>query len=665
MKKVEEQLKSAMERQTPDSLDSILSRCNTERKGTTMEKKITKRNTSIIKKVTAIAAAVALVLTAGIIAYNANWFGGRTNDVEAVIAFDVNPSLEIEIDKNETVINVNCLNDDAKKVVGDMQLKETKLDVAVNAVIGSMLKNGYLSVDRNSILVSVKAEDSAKAAALQKDISADITKMLAKDNIEAAVITQQFDNSTENKAEENKISEAKASFIDKIIAAGLKDAKGNAYAYDRLAKMSVNELKLLLDSKSVQLENVDSNGDASVSKYITEQQAIDIAVKDAGVTGDYKSKIEMDYDDGMMLYEVDVWAAGYEYEYEINAETGAIVDFEKEAEKTPDKDPSGNTTNENYIGEDKAYEIALKHAGIDASTASALKCKLDKDDGIAHYDVEFKLGNVEYDYEINAIDGTVIKAEKEIDDDDDEKNDVVVTPGASITKEEAIAAAVKHAGVDPAALGTVKCELDRENGKVYYDVEFKLNGFEYDYKINSADGSVLKADVDIDDDGKENGEVVTPNDGITKEEALAIAYADAGVSEKDVYVIGAPLDKDDGVVHYDVEFRVGNTEYEYEIDAKTGAILDKSIDVDDDDKPVNSGTDVSESDVIGEEKAIAIALGNAGLNQNSVTELECEYDIERGVAVYDVSFKSAGIEYDYEINAATGDIIKAETEKDD
>ncbi len=76
--------------------------------------------------------------------------------VDSVISFEVNPNLEIKINKNEKVLDVIPLNDEARDVIGNMKFKNTDLEMAVNALIGSMLKNGYINDMQNSILVSVE-----------------------------------------------------------------------------------------------------------------------------------------------------------------------------------------------------------------------------------------------------------------------------------------------------------------------------------------------------------------------------------------------------------------------------------------------------------------------------------------------------------------------------
>ena len=70
-----------------------------------------------------------------------------------------------------------------------------------------------------------------------------------------------------------------------------------------------------------------------------------------------------------------------------------------------------------YIGKDKAKEIALNHAGVTADKVSFMKCEFDRDDGIAVYDVEFYFDRCEYNYEINAKNGKILKVEKDRDFD--------------------------------------------------------------------------------------------------------------------------------------------------------------------------------------------------------------------------------------------------------
>lgn len=146
-----------------------------------------------------------------------------------------------------------------------------------------------------------------------------------------------------------------------------------------------------------------------------------------------------------------------------------------------------------YIGKDKATEIALNHAGVAADKASFVKCEFDRDNGIAVYDVEFYFDRCEYNYEINAKSGKILKVEKDTFGAD------VPAPGQQyITKAEAKAIAFKHAGVNEADAKRVKVVFDFDDGVAEYEVEFHADKFDYDYEIDAVSGKILKVEKDRD-----------------------------------------------------------------------------------------------------------------------------------------------------------------------
>ena len=69
-----------------------------------------------------------------------------------------------------------------------------------------------------------------------------------------------------------------------------------------------------------------------------------------------------------------------------------------------------------YIGASAAKSKAFSHAGVSASAAYDVECELDRDDGRAVYEVEFKADGYEYSYEINATTGAIISQERDRDD---------------------------------------------------------------------------------------------------------------------------------------------------------------------------------------------------------------------------------------------------------
>ena len=148
------------------------------------------------------------------------------------------------------------------------------------------------------------------------------------------------------------------------------------------------------------------------------------------------------------------------------------------------------------------------------------------------------------------------------------------TPGdKTITADEAKKNALAHAGLKAGDVTFVKSELDRENGRLIYEVEFyTADHKEYDYEIDAATGEVISYDYDAEGytPPKTGGE-------LTADEAKALALAQVpGAKMGDIREF--EVDYDDGRLEYEVEFHAAGTEYEYTIDAATGTILDYDID---------------------------------------------------------------------------------------
>ncbi|SKC45335.1 Uncharacterized membrane protein YkoI [[Eubacterium] yurii] len=169
--------------------------------------------------------------------------------------------------------------------------------------------------------------------------------------------------------------------------------------------------------------------------------------------------------------------------------------------------------NSSYIGVEKAKAIALKDAKV--SDVTFVKVKLDTEDGVKVYDVEFYKGNVEYDYEIDAITGQI--REKDLDIENFSIPKKKATTNKQTTKattkskvktstkkaakdigvEKAKSIALKDAGVSNVKF--TKAKVDYENGIKVYDIEFRKGNKEYDYEIEAATGKIRERNVDLDD----------------------------------------------------------------------------------------------------------------------------------------------------------------------
>ena len=324
-KEIKRKLNKMVVNSTPNVLDDVLAKCESENllKKKEIKMKEKQKNRFLILKLAG-ALVVIVVCIGGLVL-----FRNQNRVYDSIINFDVNPSIELKIDNDREVISAIALNDDGMKVLDNMDLDDVSLNVAVNAIIGSMLKNGYLTVSENSILVSVKNKDVDKANALKEEISNDISAILNASSINASILSQAYDDdaNAQNLAAENNISEGKARLISNIISSNITDSKGNLYTFDALKDLSINELNLLVSSKNVTVKDTQKNGEASSSSYITRDSARDIAINAAGVSLDNirALEVELDADDGRLVYEVEFKSGDSEYDYEIDARSGEII----------------------------------------------------------------------------------------------------------------------------------------------------------------------------------------------------------------------------------------------------------------------------------------------------------------------------------------------------
>ena len=163
---------------------------------------------------------------------------------------------------------------------------------------------------------------------------------------------------------------------------------------------------------------------------------------------------------------------------------------------------TGKASDKQYIGAEKAKSIALAHAGLSESSVKYIEVEFDHDDGIMLYEVEFWGNDRSYEYDINAVTGEIVKADKEYEDDlydfDDDHKETNAQNSSFIGNEAAKSIAFKNAGVQEKDAFDIECELDTDDGRSYYEVEFKYGNREYKYDIDATNGSILKLEKEID-----------------------------------------------------------------------------------------------------------------------------------------------------------------------
>lgn len=327
-------LKQAIEKATPDILDELMAEIEQEPAADATE-------TEAIRQIMApkrtrrrwyramVGCAAAVMLFFGAF----TMFHKSQNDVFAVVNLDVNPSVELSVNKSQEVIEAKALNEDGTAILGGMDLEGSDVKVACNALIGSMIRQGYLSELSNSVLVSVQSEDAAKGQEIEHMISSDLHDCIDSSQITGAVMGQYVEGNQELEAfaSENGISPGKAWLIKNLLATGSKHMTEGA-----LLSLSTQELILLGQERNVETD--DSYGSADTSKYISEDEAKEIALQQAGLADVQADtvRVEFDCDDGVITYEVEFTADGREYEYDINAETGEIIKSERDVDDEND-----------------------------------------------------------------------------------------------------------------------------------------------------------------------------------------------------------------------------------------------------------------------------------------------------------------------------------------
>lgn len=411
-REIEKRIHAAVCSATPDKLDDIMKACGIreqteqqpERKTVYLKPKKKKPAYKVFGSV----AAALIICIAGVLAFGK----GGASEAAAIIGLDVNPSIQLSVDDNGKVIEASAVNKDGEKILDDMSLAGTDMKVAANAIVGSMLQQGFLNDISNSILVSVQAKDSAKGTSLQEELSSSLNQYLGSYALSAAVMGQCITDDSEITAfaAENGISEGKAYLIKTLAASDSRLTEAG------LLKLSTQELILLASEKSSDKTPAVSYGEVNKSQYIGKDKALNIALAKAGLKKSQISgcEVEFECDDGNITYDIEFYCGSAEYEFEIDATTGNIIEYETDGdgyEGSHHKNSADNSGSK-YIGRSRAKEIALAKAGLTASQIHDYEIELD--DG--EYEIDFKYQNMEYEVDIEAKTGRVLKFDKEYDD---------------------------------------------------------------------------------------------------------------------------------------------------------------------------------------------------------------------------------------------------------
>lgn len=210
--------------------------------------------------------------------------------------------------------------------------------------------------------------------------------------------------------------------------------------------------------------------------------------------------------------------------------------------------------------------------------------------------------------------------------------------------------ALKNEKLKDSSVTFYKAKLEKDDGKYVYDIAFKKSTKKFEFEIDAYSGKILERHIEYTKVAKSKSKKKI---GTTK--AKSVALKNVKLKSSQVKFTKTKLEKDDGRYVYEIEFKTSKMNYEFEIDAYSGKIIEKTT------KVIETST--STSKLIGTQKAKEIALKHAGKKESQVKFKKVKTDKENGKTVYEIEFYSGNWEYEYEINGTTGKILEWDKER--
>lgn len=263
------------------------------------------------------------------------------------------------------------------------------------------------------------------------------------------------------------------------------------------------------------------------------------------------------------------------------------------------------------VGEQAARETAFAHAGVSQDDVLSLEVKKTTEDGVAVYEVQFTTADRSYDYDVEQSSGEIVKS-----------------------------------SFQPLAGGQASANDGAEKNQTSSQAGAAASQASPDGAQSSAQaGTAVSQSSGQQPSGGQN-----TSSGITEDEAKTIALQDAGVSASDAVFVRVERDRDDGRSVYDLEFYAGNTEYDYEIDSATGKIVSADFDIESYTIPSGNGT------ILSVEEARNLVL--AKVPGASAEDVRISLDRDDGRQTYEGELYYNQMEYEFEMDAATGNFIE-------
>ena len=579
------------------------------------------------------------------------------NNTEAevgAVTMEINPGVEYVIARNGNVKAVRFLNDDAEKLLEEIELKGQSLKSALSITVAAYKAAGIME-SNDTVLISFDKKLSSDAK-LKESVSEVVKEALEKTkSVHTVVYADATDNDeTAAIAKKYGVSQGKAQLI--------ADAKKNSsMSEEEIANLPLDELVGLqkdvnstvidseyigiLKAKAIALNDsgcaarveftearlVDKgakypyyrlvfndkrtqwtylvnavNGDIleknEVALFISLEEAKDIALKDAGIKDKPEVKVvftkeELSRNSGRPCWVLEFYTAEFQYSYKIDAKTGEIIFFDY------------------HIDIRKAKEIALTDAGVYTDNAKITFTVEEYVGGgikTPYFYFVFNNDTVQWTYRIDATLGTVL-----------EKSEVTLL----ISLRKAREIALTDAGITDENEATfTKEELNRSTDRPCWILEFYTEKYQYSYKIDA-----------------KTGEIVFSTRYISMAKARTIALSDAKLSDSNKVVFTVEKLVDGGIKtpYYLFVFNNGFTQWTYRIDATEGRVMYRNEEV----------------LMVSLDKAKEIALADAVPEGVEVVFTKEILSRNSGRPCWILEFYTEKYQYTYKVDAKTGEVI--------
>lgn len=254
----------------------------------------------------------------------------------------------------------------------------------------------------------------------------------------------------------------------------------------KLTKLLVLSLALSMFGGSVHVEAANKVNNVTSNQYkylISFEKAQEIALKK--VPGAVITEVELDRERNLFVYDIDMNMNGVEYEIKLNAKTGAGISAKKQMRGNGSSKTA--TSSKHTIGAGRAKQVALNKV----PDGEVIYLKQDRDDGRLIYEGKIIKGNAEYEFDIDAYSGDILKWDENYNKNQTDK------PSKKTSANHISADRAKEIALNkvPGAK-VVSLKLDKDDSRLIYEGEMYKGNYEYEFEIDAYSGEILNWDSD-------------------------------------------------------------------------------------------------------------------------------------------------------------------------